>query len=30
MNTSIWRSILLFIGIIVFLVLLGLVFFPGH
>ena len=30
MNTSIWRSILLFIGIIVFLVMLGLVFFPGH
>ena len=30
MNTSIWRSILLFIGIIAFIVVLSLVFFTGH
>ena len=30
MNTSIWRSILLFIGIIAFIMVLGLLFFPGH
>jgi len=29
-NSSVWRSILFFIGLIVFLALLGLVFFPAH
>ena len=28
--SSIWRSILFFIGLIVLVIVLGLVFFPGH
>jgi len=30
MYSSVWRSILFFIGLILFVVLLGVVFFPGH
>lgn len=29
-NSSVWRSILFFIGLVALLVLLGLVFFPAH
>lgn len=30
MYSSIWRSILLFIGLILFIVMMSLIFFPGH
>lgn len=30
MYSSVWRSILFFFGLIMFVVLLGVVFFPGH
>ncbi len=29
-NSSVWRSIAFFIGLIVFLFLIGVVFFPAH
>ena len=30
MYSSIWRSILLFIGLILLIVMMSLIFFPGH